>query len=38
MNGMVNRCERSIHVVMSDKPKMLTGLSQKGTEAGTGSR
>ena len=35
MNGMVNRCELSINVVMSTKPKMLTGLSQKGTGAGT---
>ena len=34
---MVNTCELSINVVKSDKPKMLTGLSQKGTVAGTGS-
>ena len=32
MDGMVNRCELSINVVMSDKPKMLTGLSQKALE------
>ena len=38
MDGMVNKCELSINVVMSTKPKMLTGLSQKGTGAGTGSR
>ena len=37
MDGMVNTCELSINVVMSDKPKMLTGLSQKGTVAGTES-
>ena len=29
MDGMVNTCELSINVVMSNKPKMLTGLSQK---------
>jgi hypothetical protein len=29
MDGMVNTCELSINVVMSDKPKMLLGLSQK---------
>jgi hypothetical protein len=38
MDGMVNTCELSINVVMSTKPKMLPGLSQKGTGAGTGSR
>ena len=38
MDGMVNTCELSINVVTSNKPKMLTGLSQKGTVAGTGSR
>jgi len=38
MDGMVNTRELSINVVMSNKPKMLTGLSQKGTVAGTGSR
>ena len=31
---MVNTGERSINVVKGDKPKMLTGLSQKGTVAG----
>ena len=38
MDGMVNTCELSINVVKSDKPKMLTGLSQNGTVAGIGSR
>ena len=38
MDGMVNTCELSINVVMSTKPKMLTGLSQKGTVVGTGSQ
>ncbi len=38
MDGMVNTRELSINVVKSDKPKMLTGLSQNGTVAGTGSR
>ncbi len=32
MDGRVNTCELSIHVVMSDKPKMLRGLSQKALE------
>ena len=32
MHGMVNRCELLINVVMSNKPKMLTGLSQKALE------
>ena len=32
MAGMVNTCELSINVVMSDKPKMLRGLSQKALE------
>ena len=32
MDGRVNTCERSINVVMSDKPKMLRGLSQKALE------
>ena len=36
MDGMVNTGELSINVVMSNKPKMLRGLSQKGTVAGTG--
>src|SRR5262249_38330474 len=31
-------CELAIHVVMSNEPKMLPGLGQKGTGAGTGSR
>ena len=37
MDGMVNTCERSINAVIRNKPKMLTGLGQKGTVAGTGS-
>ena len=37
MDGMVNIGELSIHVVTSGKPKMLRGLGQKGTVAGTGS-
>jgi hypothetical protein len=32
MDGMVNTCELSINVVMSDKPKMLPGLRQKALE------
>jgi hypothetical protein len=32
----VNACELSINVVNYDKPKMLTGLGQNGTVAGTG--
>jgi hypothetical protein len=32
MDGMVNRCARSINVGMSTKPKMLRGLSQKALE------
>jgi len=32
MEGMVSICELSINVVMSNKPKMLTGLSQKALE------
>ena len=32
MDGRVNTCELSINVVMSDKPKMLLGLSQKALE------
>ena len=32
MDGMVNTRELSINVVMSDKPKMLLGLSQKALE------
>jgi hypothetical protein len=38
MDGMVNTCELSINVVTTGKPKMLTGLSQKGTVVGTGSQ
>ena len=34
---MVNPCELLINVVTSSKPKMLTGLGQNGTVAGTGS-
>ena len=34
---MVNIGALSIHVVTSGKPKMLRGLGQKGTVAGTGS-
>src|SRR5215471_10541057 len=37
MDGMVNTGELSINVVRRDKPKMLRGLSQNGTVAGTGS-
>ena len=36
MDGMVNRRELSINVVKRNKPKMLRGLSQHGTVAGTG--
>ena len=32
MDGMVNTRERSINVVTTGKPKMLTGLSQKALE------
>ena len=32
MDGMVNIGELSLNVVMSDKPKMLRGLSQKALE------
>src|SRR5712691_717911 len=38
MDGMVNTCELSINVVTTSKPKMLRGLGQKGTVAGTGSQ
>jgi hypothetical protein len=38
MDGRVNTCELSINVVTTSKPKMLTGLSQNGTVAGTGSQ
>jgi hypothetical protein len=37
MDGMVNTCELSINVVMSDKPKMLIGLSQKALWTGMGA-
>jgi hypothetical protein len=37
MDGMVNTCELSINAVIRNKPKMLTGLGQKGTVAGIGS-
>ena len=36
MDGMVNAREFSINVVKRNKPKMLRGLSQNGTVAGTG--
>ena len=36
MEGMVSLGELSINVVMSTKPKMLTGLSQKALERGQG--
>ena len=38
MDGMVNTRELSINVVKSGKPKILIGLSQKGTVVGTGFR
>jgi hypothetical protein len=38
MDGMVNTYELSINVVKKSKPKMLRGLSQKGTVVGTGAR
>jgi hypothetical protein len=38
MDDMVNIRELSINLVKSNKPKMLTGLGQNGTVAGTGSR
>jgi len=37
MDGMVNTCELLINVVTSGKPKMLRGLGQNGTVAGTGA-
>jgi hypothetical protein len=37
MDGRVNIGELSINVVNRDKPKMLIGLGQNGTVAGTGS-
>ncbi len=38
MDGRVNTGELSINVVTTNKPKMLRGLGQKGTGAGTGSQ
>ena len=35
MEGKVNPGERSINIVNENKPKVLIGLSQKGTVAGT---
>jgi hypothetical protein len=35
MDGMANPGERSINIVTENKPKVLEGLSQKGTGAGT---
>jgi len=35
MDGMVTPGERSINIVTENKPKVLEGLSQKGTVAGT---
>ena len=35
MDGMANPGERSINIVKDTKPKVLEGLSQKGTVAGT---
>ena len=35
MDGMANLGERSINIVIDNKPKVLAGLSQKGTGAGT---
>ncbi len=35
MDGMANPGERSINIVNENKPKVLAGLSQKGTGAGT---
>jgi hypothetical protein len=35
MDGMANPGERSINIVTENKPKVLAGLSQKGTVAGT---
>ena len=37
MDGMANPGERSINIVIDNKPKVLEGLSQKGTVAGTRS-
>jgi hypothetical protein len=35
MDGRANLGERSINIVTENKPKVLLGLSQKGTIAGT---
>src|SRR5882724_1625037 len=35
MDGRANPGERSINIVIDNKPKVLEGLSQKGTVAGT---
>jgi hypothetical protein len=35
MDGMANPGERSINIVTKNKPKVLPGLSQQGTVAGT---
>ena len=35
MDGRANLGERSINIVTKNKPKVLAGLSQKGTVAGT---
>jgi len=35
MDGKANPGERSIHIGTKNKPKVLEGLSQKGTGAGT---
>jgi hypothetical protein len=35
MDGMANPGERSINIVRENKPKVLAGLGQKGTVAGT---
>ena len=35
MDGRANPGERLINIVKENKPKMLLGLSQKGTVAGT---
>ena len=35
MDGMANPGERSINIVKDNKPKVLAGLSQNGTGAGT---
>jgi hypothetical protein len=37
MDGMANPGERSINIVTENKPKVLEGLSQNGTVAGTRS-